>query len=395
MRSTVVHGLMWKWGLICDLICPRKMDVCFFGGYDAAYPRNAIIRRGLEANGVAVSECRASPGGRFWARYPLLFFRWLSCSRRPAVGRSFLFVPEFCHKDIPLARFLSRLSSNQLIFDPLASRYETKILDRQVISEGSAAAWWNTVIDRWSMKLSHLVLADTQAHKDYYCRRFGQDERNIEVLSVGFDDRIFSKNLARSRALSPSGEKPFTVLFFGSFLPLHGVDVIIRAAQQVLKEDRTIRFQFIGRGQTFPLAQRLALEFGLANVCFDNWVDQTGLAEKVAREADICLGIFGATEKASRVIPHKVFQSMALRKPVITSRTPAVEELFSHRKNIFLCENGNPASLAESILGLRSQPGLREEIAARGFELVWDKHNPRALGEALKGMLERHFSGES
>jgi len=369
------------------------MDVCFFGGFDATYPRNAIIRSGLEANDVAVSQCRVNPGGRFWARYPLLFSRWLSRSRKPAARRSFLFVPEFCHKDVPLARFLALLSLNQLIFDPLASRYETKILDRQINPEGSPAAWWNKVIDRWSMKLPGLVLADTRAHKDYYCRRFGQDERKIEVLPVGFDDRIFRKSLAHSRPISPSGERPFTVLFFGSFLPLHGADIIIRAAQRVSQEDRTIRFQFIGRGQTFPLAQQLASDFGLANVCFDNWVGQAGLAEKVAREADICLGIFGPTEKAGRVVPHKVFQSMALRKPVITSRTPAVEEFFSHRKNIFLCDNGDPASLARSILELRNQPSLREEIGAQGFELVWEKYHPRALGKALRGMLERHFSG--
>ena len=371
------------------------MDVCFFGGFDANYPRNAVIRRGLEANDVAVSQCRVSPGGRFWGRYPLLFSRWLSRSRKPAPRRSFLLVPEFCHKDVPLARFLARLSSNQLIFDPLASRYETKILDRQINPEGSLAAWWNKVIDRWSMKLPDLVLADTRAHKDYYCRRFGQDGRKIEVLPVGFDDLIFSKSLAHSRPIFPSGERPFTVLFFGSFLPLHGADVIIRAAQRVWQEDQTIRFQFIGRGQTFPLAQRLASDFGLANVCFDNWVGQAGLAEKVAREADICLGIFGPTEKAGRVVPHKIFQSMALRKPVITSRTPAVEEFFSHRKNIFLCDKGDPASLAGSILELRNQHSLREEIAVQGFELVWEKYHPGALGKALRGMLERHFSGKS
>jgi glycosyltransferase involved in cell wall biosynthesis len=367
------------------------MDVCFFGGYDAAYPRNAVIRQGLKANGVCVSECRISPAGRFFVRYPLLFSRWISLVKKPAAHPSFLFVPEFCQKDVPLARFLGLLSSNRLIFDPLAPRFETKILDWRRMPEGSMAAWWNRVIDIWSLRLSDLVLADTQAHKDYYCRRFRQDARKIEVLPVGFDDHIFSQNLAQSRPLSSKGHGPITVLFFGSFLPLHGVDIIIQAAHEVWPEDRTIRFQFIGRGQTFPLAKRLATDFGLENVCFENWVSQALLARKMAEEADICLGIFGRTEKAGRVVPHKIFQSMALRKPVITSRTPAVEEFFSHRKNIFLCRRADPVSLARAILELKNQASLREEIAENAFELAWKKYHSGALGNSLKGMLERHF----
>jgi glycosyltransferase involved in cell wall biosynthesis len=367
------------------------MDVCFLGGYEPGYPRNAVIRQGLTVNGVNVSECRVNPGGRFWARYPLLLSRWLSLAKRTAGLPSFIFVPEFCQKDVPLARFLALLSSRRLVFDPLASRFETKILDWRRKPEGSLAAWWNRVIDLWAFRFSDLVLADTQAHKDYYCRRFGLDAQKIEVLPVGFDDRIFSENLITSRQVSPKANSPFTVLFFGSFLPLHGADIIIRAAQQVWQEDRTVRFEFIGRGQTYPLVSRLAADLGLENVRFENWVSRTSLATRIARDADICLGIFGRTEKVGRVVPHKIFQSMALRKPVITSRTPAVEEFFSHGKNIFLCEKAEPTSLARAILELKNRVALREEIARKGFEFVWEKFNPAALGGILKSLLEKHF----
>lgn len=370
------------------------MDVCFFGGYDASYPRNAVIRRGLRANGVRVSECRVNPGGRFWARYPLLFSRWISLAKDRASHPSFLFVPEFCQKDVPLARFLGLLSSRRLVFDPLASRFETKILDWRRNPEGSLAAWWNRVIDLLALKLSDIVLADTQAHKDYYCRQFGLDARKIEVLPVGFDDEIFSKRLAHNRPVSRTGNSPFTVLFFGSFLPLHGADVIIRAAHLVSEEDKAIRFHFIGRGQTLPRVKRAASDLGLRNVSFEGWAGQTSLAGKIAEEADICLGIFGRTEKAERVVPHKIFQSIALRKPVITARTPAVEEFFSHRKNIFLCERPEPVSLAQAILKLKKEAGLREEIAEKGYNLVWEKFQPCALGGALKKVLERHSQGK-
>jgi glycosyltransferase involved in cell wall biosynthesis len=378
------------------------MDICLLGGYDRAYPRNAVLRRGLWLAGAAVSECQVRPGYKFWTRYPLLISRWLSgASSTPshsaaAGSRGYLLVPEFCQKDVPLARCLSALTSRRVIFDPLASRFETKIVDWGWRSSGSLAAWWNRLIDELAFRSADLILADTKAHRDYYVDFFGLPPGKFAVVPVGFDDRVFSRDLARagqaSRAVKPAGE-PLTVVFFGSFLPLHGVDFIIEAARRVWEKDRSIRFLLIGGGRTFPWVRERAGELGLGNVDFEGWKSQAALAETVANRADICLGIFGQTEKAARVVPHKIFQSMALGKPVVTARTPAVEEFFEHGRNIFFCDKTGPESLAEAILALKNDPGLRESIARKGYELAWEKFQPEALGAALTRILEQRFSG--
>ncbi len=376
------------------------MDVCFFGGYDSSYPRNSILRRGLRANGVLVLEAHVRCGHKFWLRYPLLVSRWLRygqrhnqrLGRRRLGPRSILFVPEFCQKDVFLARAVAGLFSKRIVFDPLASRYETKVLDWQRKPEGSLAAWWNRLIDRLAFRTSDLVLADTEAHKKYYCREFRVNPWRVEVVPVGFDDCVFTQSLARRRKIAGGRKSPFTVLFFGSFLPLHGVATAVEAAFHVWKKDRSVRFKFIGSGQTYPRARKMASELGLTNVSFEGWMSQAALAEKIATEADICLGIFGRTEKASRVVPHKIFQAMALGKPVITGRTPAVREFFTHGVNICLCPAGDPGSLAEAILELREDEPLRDGIARRGYELVWQKFAPQRLGSQLKEILSERFA---
>lgn len=377
-----------------------KMDVCFFGGYDPGYPRNSILRRGLRANSVHISEAHVRRGHKFWLRYPLLVSRWLRYGqrhnqrhgRRGVEPRSILFVPEFCQKDVFLAWAIAVLYSRRIVFDPLASRFETKVLDWRRKSEGSLAAWWNRVIDRLAFKASDLVLADTEAHKKYYCREFGVSPGKVGVVPVGFDDSVFTRSLAQRRKLSSQRGSPFTVLFFGSFLPLHGVTTAVEAALHVWKKDKTVRFKFIGSGQTFPRARKTASDLGLANVSFEGWMSQVALAEKIASEADICLGIFGRTEKASRVVPHKIFQAMALGKPVITGRTPAAREFFTHGKNIYFCPAGDRESLARAILELREDEALRDGIAERGCELAWKKFTPPSLGGLLKEILAERFA---
>lgn len=376
-----------------------EMDVCFFGGYDFHYPRNSVLRWGLSANGVSVTQVHAQRGSRFWLRYPLLLLRFLRHCRtsKSEAPDSFLLVPEFCQKDVPLARALAWISSRNLIFDPLASRFETKILDWRWRSEDSLPAWWNRTLDRLAFQLADLVLADTEAHKGYYYREFGLPKEKIEVLPVGFDDRIFTASLAEyvATARARLETSPFTVMFFGSFLPLHGVEVTIRAAHRVWKEDRTIRFALVGSGQTWLRARKLATELGLINVSFEGWLDQLNLAQKIAREADLVLGIFGRTEKATRVVPHKVFQAMALRKPVVTAATPACQEFFTHRQNIYFSPAGDADSLARAILELRADRSLGEEIAVGGYELVRDRFTPKALGLRLQDILARHFPARS
>ncbi len=259
-------------------------------------------------------------------------------------------------------------------------------------STGSLAAWWNRQIDALAFRLSDLILADTGAHRDYYARFFGLPEAKFAVVPVGFDDRAFSRDVARAgqaaRAAQPAGA-PFTAVFFGSFLPLHGVDFIIEAARSVWERDRSVRFLMIGGGRTLPGVKARAAELGLGNIEFEGWQGQTALAGTVASRADICLGIFGRTEKAARVVPHKIFQSMAMAKAVITARTPAVEEFFEHGRDICLCDNTRPESLAAAVLALKNDLGLRESIARKGYELAWEKFHPAALGAALKRILEQ------
>ncbi|HEX2694212.1 MAG TPA: hypothetical protein VHP61_00545, partial [Acidobacteriota bacterium] len=230
------------------------MNFLFLGGYDPAYQRNAVIRRGLVAHGDIVVEYPADPSFKAWVRYPLLLARIAArsgtlthartgthpaASRFPLRRANAIYVPAFCQKDVPLARFLATLVARPLVFDPLAPRYETKILDRRRRPADSLTARWNWWIDALAFRLSDIVLADTAAHAAYYASAFGVSPRKLVVVPVGYDDALFDPDrvppvTARASASAPAGAA-FTVLFFGSFLPLHGVDAVVEAAGAVYR----------------------------------------------------------------------------------------------------------------------------------------------------------------
>ncbi len=379
------------------------MRFIFFGAYNPAYPRSAVFRRGLKSVGAEVAECRAPTKFRAWIRYPLLLLSWFRAGGLVGIGRKpiHIFVPEFCQKDVPLARLLSLITSSKVIFDPLASRYETKIVDWKRKPADSPSAWWNFKIDAVAFRLADLVLADTSSHRDYYCRKYRLEKSQVEVLPLGYDDELFKPRIEsqsfssrlpalRPRGVSPTAAGEFWALFFGSFLPLHGADIIIEAADVVASQDPAVKFRLIGSGQTLPGIKAAVSVSGLKNVDFLDWIPQDELPRAI-EAADVCLGIFGRTEKAQRVVPHKIFQSMAMRKPVISARTSAAEEFFTHRKNIYFCDEPLPKSLARAILELKNNPALGQDIAANGYALVSENHSPRAVATRLIEVLGRRL----
>ena len=386
------------------------MNWLFLGGYDPAYQRNAVIRKGFVAHGDAVAEYPADPSFKTWLRYPLLLARIAaragalphartgalpSARRFPLCRADAVYVPAFCQKDVPLARFLAALVARPVVFDPLASRFETKILDRRRHAADSLTARWNRWIDAMAFRLSDIVLADTAAHAAYYASAYGVPARKLVVVPVGYDDALFDPDrvapaAARASAFAPVCPSPapagptFTVLFFGSFLPLHGVDAVIEAAHAVWRLDPTILFRFVGSGDTWARVRELASDFGAANCSFEPWVPLAALPGLVA-SADVSLGIFGRTAKARRVAPHKLFQSLGMRKPVITARTPAIEEFFTHAENIWLCDEPYDETLADAVIRLKKDPALRERLAANGYRAVKERFTPAAVVAQLRG----------
>lgn len=138
-----------------------------------------------------------------------------------------------------------------------------------------------------------------------------------------------------------------SVLFYGQFIPLHGVDTIIKAAQ--LLENECVQWVIIGKGQEESRIRRLIDLHPLENLIWIPWVPYHELVNCILR-ADVCLGIFGDSEKASRVIPNKVFQIIAMGKPLITRDSAAIRELLSPRMpGIYLIPPANSEALVAAI----------------------------------------------
>ncbi len=274
-----------------------------------------------------------------------------------------VFLPSFTHPDVRFVRKLTRLP---LIFDPLISRYLTKVFDYRTISRYNPRAYKNYLKDKLSFHAADIILSDTRAHADYYSMLVKDIEHKIRILPVGVNTQLFFPLKEKKK-----GNK-FIVGFYGSFIPLQGIEKILGAAD-LLKDHPEIEFHLLGHGIGFQKIANKVEEKRMNNVRLTGWIPFEELNEKI-NAFDLCLGIFGDSLKAQLVVPNKIYHYAACSKGIVTMDTRAIREIFEPGTDIMTCSN-HPGEIADKIMEcLGDQDGV-EQIALKALEMIRRDYN--------------------
>ena len=372
------------------------MRIVYWGTYDLGKPRNRILLRGLRENGVELIECHADVWSdiedksrviAFGQRLRLLV-RWLFCYPRLVV--MYLRLPRH---DVVVVGYLgqidvlvlwpfARLRGAAIVWDAFLSLYNTVVEDRELLGRRHPLALLLYALDWLACRAANRVVLDTRAHADYFAKRYGLPATRTAVVPVGAETDAFPPRPRSAPDAHPG--IPATVLFYGQFIPLHGIETVVRAAR-VLADD-PVEWVLIGRGQEEPKIRRMLDDQPLPKLRWIPWVNYHELAGWIHR-SDLCLGIFGMTEKAAMVIPNKVFQILATGTPLITRDSPAIRELVTDEAiGVYLVPPADPASLADAVRRcLRERPALASESLHAGLR---DRIEPLAVGRRLAEVLE-------
>lgn len=242
-------------------------------------------------------------------------------------------------------------------------------------------------MDKWSCKLADIVLLDTNAHINFFVKEFNLPREKFRRIWAGANDDILQPfDETQGKPVSDyHNSNGFKVFFFGTYIPLQGVEYILKAAK-ILEDASEIAFTLVGDGQERKKAEELAIKLGLKNVIFKGMMSSEELKKEIAN-CDVSLGIFGNSPKTSLVIPNKVYMGLAMKKPVITSDTRAVRELFND-EDMILIPSSNESALTEAILKVKNNPALGEKIAQNGYDKFIKFASHQVLGLELEKIIK-------
>jgi len=350
------------------------MTICYFGIYNPNHTRNRLNIKGLQLNNVTVLECntREKSRSKYWQ---LIKLYW------PLRKQTDVIIVGFPGQTVmPLAWVLAKLTGKKIIFDAFISLYDSFVFDEKKYQPGSWQAKKYWLVDWLSCKLANIILLEVWEYANYFQQQFHITKEKFAVVYVGCDDEIIHP-LPIERT-----DKRFRVHFHGTYIPAQGIPTIIRGAEILAKEN--IVFHLIGRQSTYGEAQELIKQSQLTNIELVDFMPYKELAIYMAK-SDVCLGMFGSTEKAARAGAFKIIEAMAMQKPLITADTPAIREFLKDGENALLCQIANPQDLADKILQLKNNSELANKIAVNGYQTYLQYMRPSSLGKQLLGLAEK------
>lgn len=309
----------------------KNLNILYLSSYKPDYTRTESILDLFYRNKIIY---KAILPGYSKFRYLKVLFNLIKLQKNYDI----IFISFRGHEILP---FIKLFSKKPIIFDAFISIYDTLCFDRKIFRPESLVGRLLKQYDKFLCKISDFILLDTKTHMDYFIKEFQVSIDKISYLYVGCNKNLFKPTKVKKN------NKRFIAFWYGNAPRLQGVEIILKAAK-ILEKEKDICFHLAGpiKKKYYELVNKLDLK----NVRYTKWIPYKDLPKEITA-ADLCLGgHFSNANKAKRVIPGKVFQFIAMRKPTIIGDNPATRELFINNPKTIFCKMNDEKALARAIL---------------------------------------------
>ena len=254
----------------------------------------------------------------------------------------------------------------------IAGRY-----DIPLILEANDSEVW--IKKHWS----RLVLEDLATRCEALALQLAD---RVAVVSAGVEEQLGRYRVERKRyLLNPNGVDPeefrpdidgrsireryglsehIVVGFIGSFTRWHGVETLFDAAVSALQQESTLRFLMIGEGDLRSALQKRAADLGLERAIIFTGLVPHSDAPRYLAACDILVSPHLGFEDGTKFFgsPTKLFEYMAMGKPIIASRLEQIGEVIVDGANGLHMKPGDAVQLADQILKLARDGELRRRL---------------------------------
>jgi glycosyltransferase involved in cell wall biosynthesis len=238
--------------------------------------------------------------------------------------------------------------------------------------------------EKWSMARANFVVAVNVACKRIFATRSCPPEK-IGVVMNSPDGAIFPYRPPQSHSsTNQSPDKPFVILYHGSLVERNGLDLAVEALARVRKSIPTAELRVFGLST--PFFERVMESAHSRNL--DEAIRYLGhkRLEELVQEIEQCdVGVIPNHRNAFTEIntPTRIFEYLALGKPVITPSTQGIQDYF-RKESLLFFEPGNADDLARQIEYVYLHPGEVRDIVEKGQEVYlshrWEHERASLLG---------------
>jgi glycosyltransferase involved in cell wall biosynthesis len=226
---------------------------------------------------------------------------------------------------------------------------------------------WHIAVLRRLLRRARLVAtvgwSQDNGLAPYLLDRYAVDPQRLLSLPNGVDPALLEEPPGRSRI-----DGRFVVFYVGSIVERLGAETLLTGFAAAAAEISEMRLVLAG-----PVGSAFRRRFS-------ELVEQLGISPRTQvlgsvpnrevldriRDSDVCVYPFLPGEGVDETIPVKVFEYLALARPVVASDLRGIRPILRSGENALLFTPGDSAALARSLIQLYRDHALWERLSASG-----------------------------
>jgi glycosyltransferase involved in cell wall biosynthesis len=225
-------------------------------------------------------------------------------------------------------------------------------------------------LERALYRAATRIVTVGEGYRDQLVGRGVPSER-IEVIPNGVDREMFQDRgggaaLRRRYGLGQA----FVCSYVGTIGMASGLDVVLRAARLLREEGRAdIRFALVGDGAIREELEERARREGLSEVVFTGRRDKREMPDHLAM-TDACLVHLARKDLFRTVLPSKIFEAAAMRKPIVLGVQGRAAELVDGAGAGICIEPENERQLVDAVTRLAADRELAARLGQAGYDEI-------------------------
>jgi len=230
-------------------------------------------------------------------------------------------------------------------------------------------------------KKADKVIAVSPAIKEAIISK-GGDKNKVEMIPNGVDLGLFKPAVINGRKIRECFNlyNKFIVSYIGTIGLAHGLGIVLEVAKKLEKYE-DITFLFVGEGAEKEKLIKRSREMKLKNVLFVPRQPKSEIPAFLAA-SDVALVLLRKREVFKTVIPSKMLEIMAAKKPMILGVEGQAKEILEDANAGIAIEPENADQLCNAIIKLYHDRELRNKFGSNGRSFVEKNYNRDIL--ALK-----------
>jgi glycosyltransferase involved in cell wall biosynthesis len=231
------------------------------------------------------------------------------------------------------------------------------------------------IMERIALGFATHVVTCNEEMKRIFIARGTPAEKISWILNTPYQDEFRPAEMMAART-----DEAFVLITHGSIEERYGIDTAVRAMARVRERIPNVRLDIFGKGTALEQLVALTRDLGLEqHVRFRGFAPMEDLVRAV-QEADVGLVTILQTPAMRWVNTSKMFEYIATGKPVVISRSPAVEDYFDDSCLAYFDDN-DPNDLARAVIALYDSAERRASLAQNAMrtydQLKWSVESHR------------------